>query len=44
VLATRFGAVGAAMSVVITEFFVTATMAAVLQRHNVPIFRIPAPT
>jgi PST family polysaccharide transporter len=44
VLATRFDAVGAAMSVVITEFFVTATMAAVLQRNNVPIFRVPAPT
>jgi polysaccharide transporter, PST family len=44
VLATRFGAVGAAMSVVITEFFVTATMAAVLHRNNVPIFRVPAPT
>jgi len=44
VLAPRFGAVGAAMSVVVTEFFVTATMATVLQRSNVPIFRVPAPT
>lgn len=43
-LAPRFGAVGAAMSVVVTEFFVTATMATVLQRSNVPIFRVPAPT
>jgi hypothetical protein len=32
------------MSVVVTEFFVTATMATVLQRSNVPIFRVPAAT
>ena len=44
VLTPRFGAVGAAMSVVTTEFFVTAAMATVLRRSNVPIFRVPAAT
>jgi PST family polysaccharide transporter len=42
--APRFAAVGAAMAVVTTEFFVTAAMATVLQRNKVPIFRVPAPT
>jgi O-antigen/teichoic acid export membrane protein len=44
VLTPRFGAVGAAMSVVTTEFFVTTAMAVVLRRSNVPIFRVPAVT
>jgi PST family polysaccharide transporter len=43
-LTHRFGAVGAAMAVVTTELFVTAAMATVLRRSNVPIFRVPAPT
>jgi len=44
VLAHWFGAEGAAMAVVGTEFFVTAVMALVLKRQNVPVFRIPVAT
>jgi PST family polysaccharide transporter len=44
VLAHWFGAVGAAMAVVTTEFFVTAVMALMLKRRNIPIFRVPAAT
>jgi O-antigen/teichoic acid export membrane protein len=39
-----YGAVGAAMAVVATEFLVTAVMAIVLRRHHVPVFRVPAAT
>jgi polysaccharide transporter, PST family len=43
-LAHWYGAVGAAMAVVATEFLVTAVMAVVLMRHHVPVFRVPAAT
>jgi PST family polysaccharide transporter len=44
VLTHWFGAVGAAMAVVATEFFVTAVMALIIMRRNLPVFRIPAAT
>jgi PST family polysaccharide transporter len=44
ILSHWFGAVGAAMAVVATEFFVTSAMASVLKRRNVPVFRVPAAT
>jgi len=42
VLTHWFGAVGAAMAVVATEFFVTVSMALFLRRRHVPIFFLPA--
>jgi PST family polysaccharide transporter len=44
ILTRWYGAVGAAMSVVTTEFLITAAMAAVLTRRNVPVFRVRAAT
>jgi O-antigen/teichoic acid export membrane protein len=44
VLTHWYGAVGAAMAVVATEFLVTAAMATVLTRRHVPVFRVPAAT
>jgi PST family polysaccharide transporter len=42
VLTHWYGAVGAAMAVVATEFFVTTVMAWILRRRNVPVFLFPA--
>jgi polysaccharide transporter, PST family len=42
ILARWFGAVGAAMAVVTTEFFVTTVMALILRRKNIPVFGAPA--
>jgi PST family polysaccharide transporter len=44
VLTHWFGAVGAAMAVAGTELFVTAVMALILRRRNLPVFRIPLVT
>ncbi len=44
VLTHWFGAVGAAMSVVGTEFLITAAMALILKRRNIPVFKVPAVT